>query len=216
VADAAGRAPDPEVAAAVTAAGALCARLGHHVSEVAFDLDAEAFTEAFVLYWAAGAAQAAAQVRRIAPNAPLESLLEPLTLQLADHYARAPHDAFENAVASLRAVQPRYDAMFAAQDVLLTPVLSAPPPPLGYLAPTLPFDVGFARVMDYARYTPLANVAGAPALSLPLGWSGAGLPIGAHFMAARGDERTLLELAYELEIASPWAMRRPPIWAGLA
>ncbi|MGE3143251.1 MAG: amidase family protein, partial [Hyphomonadaceae bacterium] len=81
VADAAGRAPDPEVAAAVTAAGALCARLGHHVSEVAFDLDAEANTEAFVLYWAAGAAQAAAQVRRNAPNAPRESLLEPLSLQ---------------------------------------------------------------------------------------------------------------------------------------
>ena len=73
---------------------------------------------------------------------------------------------------------------------------------------------GFERVINYVGYTPLQNVAGAPAMSVPLSWSPAGLPIGAHFSAAKGQERTLLELAYELELARPWAGRKPPVNAG--
>ena len=46
-------------------------------------------------------------------------------------------------------------------------------------------------------------------MSVPLGWSMDGLPIGSQFIARHGDEQTLLELAYELEIAQPWADRRP-------
>ena len=84
---------------------------------------------------------------------------------------------------------------------------------LGEIAPTLPMEVGFARVQDYVAYTPLQNTAGAPAMSVPLAWSAAGLPIGAHFSAAPGRERTLLELAFELEQAQPWAARKPPVCA---
>jgi amidase len=69
---------------------------------------------------------------------------------------------------------------------------------------------GFAKVRDYVAYTPLQNAAGAPAMSMPLSMSPDGLPIGAHFAAAKGQERTLLELAYELEQAAPWAGRRLP------
>jgi Asp-tRNA(Asn)/Glu-tRNA(Gln) amidotransferase A subunit family amidase len=62
--------------------------------------------------------------------------------------------------------------------------------------------------------SPLQNVAGAPAMSVPLAWSAGGLPIGIHFSAPLGGERRLLELAYELEQAQPWASRRPPVNAG--
>jgi amidase len=68
--------------------------------------------------------------------------------------------------------------------------------------------------VDYVGYTPLQNVAGAPAMSVPLAWTGSGLPIGAHFSAPKGAERRLLELAYELEQARPWTSRRPPVNAG--
>jgi amidase len=98
--------------------------------------------------------------------------------------------------------------------VLLTPVLASTPPPIGELSPTLAFDVGFPRLQAYVGYTPLMNAAGAPAISLPLGWSADSMPIGAQFAAPAGGEQRLLELAYELEQAEPWADRRPQVWAG--
>jgi amidase len=63
----------------------------------------------------------------------------------------------------------------------------------------------FDRLVRYAAFTPLNNAAGAPAVSLPLGSTSDGLPIGVHFSALHGDERTLLEIAYELEDARPFA-----------
>ena len=63
----------------------------------------------------------------------------------------------------------------------------------------------FDRLVRYAAFTPLHNAAGAPAISLPLGQTSDGLPIGVHFSALHGDERTLLEIAYELEDARPFA-----------
>jgi amidase len=59
-------------------------------------------------------------------------------------------------------------------------------------------------------YTPIHNAAGCPAMSVPLNWSERGLPIGAHFAAAPGQEALLLGLAYELERARPWHQRWPP------
>jgi amidase len=55
--------------------------------------------------------------------------------------------------------------------------------------------------------TPVQNVSGAPAMSLPLGRSSEGLPIGVHLAAPFGHERRLLEVALELEEAAPWPMR---------
>ena len=63
------------------------------------------------------------------------------------------------------------------------------------------------RTFDYVEYTPLANALGTPAISLPLSWNDAGLPIGSMFMANYGQERVLLELAYQLEEAQPWRGR---------
>lgn len=208
------RAPDPEVRAAIEDVARLCESLGHRVVEGTLPLDAARLEEAFTLYWAAGAAQSAHEATTANPGRPAQDLLEPLTLQLADLWRRQPQGTFERIVAELRGLEAAYAAGFASVDVYLSPVLARPAPRIGDLSPTLPFDVGFARVQEYAVYTPLYNAAGAPAISLPLAWSRNGLPIGAHFAAAVGDDKTLLELAYELELARPWANRTPPVWAG--
>jgi len=116
--------------------------------------------------------------------------------------------------------------------VLLTPTLAQPPLPHGALKPT-PVEAaileaigrtgagwflraaGLARQllrksMSFIPYTPLFNVTGQPAMSLPLHWNDAGLPIGVQFVARMGDEATLLRLASQLEQARPWFDRAPP------
>jgi amidase len=111
-------------------------------------------------------------------------------------------------------VETAYAAFFeTAVDVYLTPVLAKPPVPLGTIDGAKGMAV-FATLNDYVGYTPLQNVAGAPAMSVPLGQSTGGLPIGIHFSAAKGQEKRLLELAYELEQAQPWADRKPGVNAG--
>ena len=116
--------------------------------------------------------------------------------------------------------------------MLLTPTLAQPPLPHGALKPTPVeaallqavgrLDAGwFMRVTGLARellkkpltfipYTPLFNVTGQPAMSLPLHWNAAGLPIGMQFVARMGDEATLFRLAGQLEQARPWFDRAPP------
>ena len=97
-----------------------------------------------------------------------------------------------------------YAALFERYDVLLTPTLATPPPALGYLGPQVPFETALERLENYLAFTPFQNIAGAPAISLPLGRSSGHLPIGVQFAGAVGDERRLLALALQLEETAPW------------
>ena len=67
-----------------------------------------------------------------------------------------------------------------------------------------------AKTFDYIPFTPLFNATGQPAMSVPLHWNGAGLPIGMQFVARFGADPLLLRLAAQLERAQPWFERRPP------
>ena len=89
----------------------------------------------------------------------------------------------------------------ASYDVLLTPTLADVTPRIGHLDPTAPYEQIIDRLIDWVAFTPLQNVTGDPAISLPLGQSADGLPVGMMFAAPVGQERLLLELAYELEEA---------------
>ncbi|GAM98696.1 aspartyl-tRNA(Asn) amidotransferase subunit A [alpha proteobacterium U9-1i] len=213
--DAMGNSPDPEVRAATESVAQLCRSLGHEVRERRMEIEGQPFVDAFVLLWASSAAEVVASVRaRLPRGVALEQVFEPLTLGLAEHFRTAGGEpALGPALARLRAAEQQYAAFFADSDVLLTPVLARTPPPIGELSPTLGM-AAFDRVVRYVGYTPLQNVAGAPAMSVPLSWSPSGMPIGAHFGAAQGQERRLLELAYELEQAAPWSARKPQVNAG--
>jgi amidase len=210
-----GREPDAEVRAAVEATAELCRSLGHTVSEGRPQLDGPQFTADFILLWAAGAQEVVQLVQAQAgPDAPLDQLLEPLTLGLAEHSRTQGPAALQAAIGRLRAIEAAYAAFFEnGADVYLTPVLAKPPIELGVIDGAKGM-AAFETLSDYVGYTPLQNVAGAPAMSLPLAWSSAGLPIGLHFSAAKGQEKRLLELAYELEQAQPWADRKPGVNAG--
>ena len=100
-------------------------------------------------------------------------------------------------------------------DLLLTPTLAAEPLELGELNSDMAdLDEYLDKMWRYCPFTPLANAAGTPAMSVPLSWSASGLPIGAMFTGRYADEATLFSLAGQLERARPWADRHPPasIW----
>jgi amidase len=195
------------VNAACEDAARLCAELGHELVERAPEYDGEAFVEHFLTRWAHGPSELVADLegRGVTPGA----VLEPWTVGLADELRAKPPGSLAQAVAAFDALTVQVDRFFEDVDVWLTPVLASPSPALGELAPDVPFATLRERCMRYVGYTPLHNVAGTPAMSVPLAWSRTGLPIGIQFAARRGAEATLLALAYELEAAAPWAERRP-------
>jgi amidase len=94
--------------------------------------------------------------------------------------------------------------------VLLTPTLAEETPRIGHLDPTADYDQIISRLVEWVAFTPLQNVTGDPAISLPLARSASGLPVGMMFSAPAGREDVLLELAYELEAAAPWPRLRNP------
>ncbi len=72
---------------------------------------------------------------------------------------------------------------------------------------------GMRKAAQFVPFTPICNATGQPAMSVPLFWSDAGLPIGTHFVGRFGEEAKLFRLAAQLEAARPWANRRPPVSA---
>ena len=129
--------------------------------------------------------------------------LDNLTLGLDRHAARNLHRV-PAATARLARVRRVTSQLYAAHDVLLTPTLADPPPRVGHLDPSAPYEQIIDRLVDWVAFTPLQNATGEPAISLPLAQSAAGLPIGMMFAAPVGREARLLELAFELEEAQPW------------
>jgi amidase len=97
-------------------------------------------------------------------------------------------------------------------DLLLTPTLAAPPPKLGTLTnPDEHPATVWERNLDLVPFTPVQNATGQPAISLPLHWNEEGLPIGVQLVADYGREDLLLQVARQLEEASPWVDKVPPI-----
>ncbi len=95
---------------------------------------------------------------------------------------------------------------------MLSPVLGAPPVTLGTFDQNAPWEELTDALFRYVAFTPLANFAGLPAMSVPLYWTDGELPIGSHFTARLGDEVNLLRLAGQLERARPWRTRVAPIF----
>jgi amidase len=199
-----GRQPDAQVTAALESSARLMSDLGHSVRETHWPIDGARFAQDFLTLWSMGAADLVKEVGK-------PELLEPFTVEMARSLTRLPAEATNGVVERLAQVAQQYDAWFTDYDVILSPVLAHPPVPLGYVRGDVPFEELSERLTDYVGYTPLHNVAGAPAMSVPLNWTADNLPVGSMFAARKGDERTLLELAYELERARPWDMRRPPV-----
>jgi amidase len=115
---------------------------------------------------------------------------------------------------SLNKFRRDFGKFFESYDLLVTPTLAKLPEPIGtYSKMRTDMDyIGFMRHCDETKgFCNAANVTGQPAISLPLGQSPSGLPIGVQFIAKFGEEATLIKLASYLEQAMPWRYRIPPV-----
>jgi amidase len=139
---------------------------------------------------------------------------ESLTWTLAELGRAISAPDYIRAVDYVHAQSRKITSWWERYDLLLTPTQAEPPPPLGSFAPQ-PHDplAGFLRAATFSTFTSAFNATGQPALSLPLHWSGDGLPIGVQLVAAYGREDVLIRIAAQLEQECPWANRRPPIHA---
>lgn len=204
----------PDSVSAVYDAAGLCAVLGHFVEEASPTIDAGMFSHAFVLVFTAGHAAHINGLARIIGRTPKEEFFEPLNWTLYEIGRQHTASEYLLAQTAFHRITRDIGNFFTKYDVFLTPTLAESPVPLGTF--DSPNDTplhGMFRSMRFMPFTPLANVTGQPAMSVPLYWSKDGLPIGSHFMGRFGDEATLFRLAAQLEAARPWANRRPPVSA---
>ena len=180
----------------------LLEELGHRVDHVEKPPVPARFASDFLLYWGL---LALGQIHLSRSEADFDrSRLDNLTLGL-DRLARRNMHRLPLALMRLRGAW-RHTARFArTYDAVLTPTLADETPPIGYLDPTADYQQIIDRLQDWVAFTPLQNVTGEPSISLPLAESANGLPVGMMFSAVTGAEVRLLELAYELEEAQPWA-----------
>lgn len=176
--------------------------LGHHVEEMPLPIQ-PSFIEDFSLYWAMLAFLTQKTGKLVMDPSFNASLLDGLSIGLGNMYKKKFYKT-PVFLHRLRKTYKDYAKVFSNYDIVLTPVLAQTPAKLGHISPTVPFDELFDRLMRYVSFTPLANTSGAPAISLPMGSTENNLPISMQFAANHGCERTLLELAYEIEEASPW------------
>lgn len=226
-------APHPDCAAAADDAGRLLADLGHHVEEADLDVDGDEVARDFFTLVCVEMAALVTRAEALAGRRARRGDLETSTAAVAMLGAQQSGPAFLLARERLEAVARRACALYERFDLLLSPTLGRPPVPLGALQPrgaeafgqrlVVALRLGFLlrlpgvveasarRVFSFIPFTPLANVTGQPAMSVPLYWNADGLPIGVQLTARLGDEATLFRLAAQLETARPWAARRPTV-----
>lgn len=202
----------PECREAVREAAALCEELGHTVVEAAPTLEPDSYVAMFMAIWAAGCAWSVEGLRVVTGRTPTAEGFEPLTWALYQRGKAVGATEYLLALQGLQQLARRVAAFFVEHDLWLTPTLAEPPFELGTLDfPPERLEEGFRRAFAFTPFTSLCNVTGQPAMSVPLHWSAAGLPVGVQFAGRYGDEATLFRLAAQLEEARPWVERWPQV-----
>lgn len=204
----------PECLAGVEYAARLCRDLGHEVIEAQPPaLDYDRFFQHHVTVLVSNIAASV--------NAKLAALKRPLR---PEDLEPAMHDGYElgrkvsaeqyiDAINGFHHLGRILQTDIEAYDLILTPMLTQLPVPLGYLAMQGGFVDFRARVARYAAFSAIMNGSGQPAISIPLHWTDEDIPVGVQIMGQFGRDDLVLRLAAELERAAPWAHRMPARFA---
>ena len=197
---------DPACAAAAASAGELLSELGHAVVESTPPWRRAGLLEHFIRVWQSGPATAGIDDL---------SLLEPINRALAEDSLSSSQPDHVRSVMALQQAARALLAFWEEVDVVVTPTLALPPVRIGWTWEDTGGDphAAFARQLQFTPFTPVVNVTGQPAVSLPLHWDEQGLPIGVQLIGGAFSEATLVRLAAQIEQARPWSQRRPRLEA---
>jgi amidase len=208
--------------------------LGHDVVEAAPPVNRDEFNVAFLTMICGEVHADLVEAKQLLGRAATPDDVEYTTWALGLLGGSLSAGEFTRADRYLQSASRPIGEFFEKFDVLLTPTLAVPPFPIGSLQP-LAHERALLKVLgrlragnvlkllkalektadeifDVVPYTPLFNITGQPAMSVPLYWNESNLPIGVHFVGRYGDEATLFRLASQLEEARPWKDKHPPIW----
>ena len=199
--------------AAAREAVELLESLGHEVDEASFDFDGDTYVENFVKVWLGVTGDEIRDYEELFGRPIDRDELEPLTRQMVETADAVTATDYLQSLGSLRKLSRQVVSMWNGFDVLLTPTLTQPPLPIGALEPK-EGEPPIQMLMNsgaWVPFTPVWNVTGQPAMSVPLVQSPDGLPIGVQLVGAPAREDVLIALASQLEAARPWAARRPEL-----
>lgn len=192
---------DAECMRALDDAATLLADLGHDVQEATPPWREPDLFRHFIAVWQVGPA-----LHPVDPE-----LMTPLNRGLVESAAATSSADYARAVASLQLLARRIVGFWSETDIVLTPTLALPPVPIGWQNEVDDPIEQLLRNTEFTPFTAVANLTGQPAMSLPLHWSQAGVPIGVQAIGPPAGDALLLSLAAEIEAARPWADRRPPV-----
>lgn len=209
-----GSAVDSEVASCTERVVSALEKAGHELVEESPTFDYEEFLNNTCRAWAIGMYAGMDMYAATMGRSISKDFLEPVMLSYYEYSkGLTAADAFVVEL-GLNKFRRTFGKFFEKYDMLLTPTLARLPEPLGrYSKMRTDLDyVGYFRLCDETKaFSSAANVTGQPAISLPLGLSKAGLPIGAQFMGRFGEEGALIRLASWLELEMPWRDRIPRV-----
>jgi amidase len=208
----AGQAAHSDCLEALAGAATLLEALGHHVEEAEPDHDRELTSEVFMGLFAAHNAYAIESGAALSGRTPSTENLERNNLYLLERGRRMSATDLLSVMAQMNGLTRRFAKFFDSYDVWLTPTMATPPPRLGHLyADMEDTELFFERLWTFNTANTIYNIAGNPAISVPLHWNENGLPIGVMLGAKSGREDLLYGLAGQLERAQPWWDRHPPV-----
>lgn len=220
----------PENLRAIEVAKECLASLGHAIEVASPRWDREALTRAYLVPVAASVAREVARAEQAAGRPVTRAELEPGTMLLAELGRRLSAADLVEAMEVAERLEHELARFFERFDLLLTSTTCRPPPPIGTFAPKTVDRVALpvarrvlptatlwkllraeaAKQLEVMPNTEVFNLAGVPAISVPVCFTDDGLPIGAQLVARFGAEGLLLQVAAQLERELAWAERRPP------
>jgi Asp-tRNA(Asn)/Glu-tRNA(Gln) amidotransferase A subunit family amidase len=202
---------DPECARAAANAARLCASLGHHVQEITLPLDPREFYASTRIIMGTGTVMRVSNREQQLGRKVTENDLEPIIWQRYQNSRAYTAEQLERAQQGVERAAQQMALLQQDYDILLSPTLATPPVKLGQLSlnqDNAPYE---KAAISVSAFTMLQNATGQPAMSVPLHWTPDGLPVGVMFAGRYGEEGLLFQLAGQLERASPWFDKLPPL-----
>lgn len=197
---------DEPTAATLAATATLLEGLGHTVEEATPPVDVEQFRDDFIAYFQFLVFMATRTARLAhGPHVRIDQITH-FTEGMANDFRSSAH-RLPGAVRRLRRTRARMADLHRSYDLVLSPVVAQVPPEIGHLSTSVEYRELLGRVVPWIAFTPIANAAGTPSISLPMGHDPvSGLPVAAMLGADFGEDGLLLQVALELESARPWAL----------